>query len=95
MTAAELNSYIQNKTLSDHINHIQNIYANKQLTIFIFGLKEYCRNNRTNVGRLAFETALTEIQLVNNVNHRLMDTAEDIGNTVMQFSKSIAEIPYK
>lgn len=65
------------------------------MTLLVFGLKEYCRGNTRNIGRMAFETALTELQLVANVSHRMLDTAEDLGVTVMQFSKSVAEIPYK
>lgn len=95
MTAADLSSYVKSNKLIDHINDVQNKFSNKQLTLLVFGVKEYCRNNRNNAGRLAIETALTELQLFNQISHRMMDTAEDVGNVVMQFSKSVAEIPYK
>lgn len=95
MPAAELNGYVKENELLQRVKLIQCLYPNKQITLLVFGLKEFCRKNRSNVGRMAFERALTEIQLMANVSHRLLDTAEDIGNTVMQFSKSIAEIPYK
>lgn len=94
MTAADLNGYVKSNSLADHITDIQTKCPNKKVTLLVFGVKEYCRSNR-NAGRLTIETALTEVQLFNRVSHRLMDTAEDIGNVVMQFSKSVAEIPYK
>lgn len=95
MTAAELNSYVTNNKLKDRIETIKSNYPDKELSLMIFGLKDYCRNNRTNAGRFAFETALTELQLVYNISHRLLDTAEDVAQVFLQFSKSIAEKPYK
>lgn len=95
MMSSELNSLIANNGLKNRIDYIKAIFPNKQLTLLIFGLKEFCRLNKYNVGRMAFETALTEIQIMDGVCHRLLDTAEDIAQTFSQFSKSIAEKPYK
>lgn len=95
MTAAELNSYVISNRLIQRIETINSNYPDKELSLVIFGLKEYCRNNRSNAGRFAYETALTELQLVFNISHRLLDTAEDVAQVFMQFSKSIAEKLYK
>lgn len=95
MTAAELNSYVTGNKLKTRIETIKQHYPNKELSLMIFGLKDYCRNNRANAGRYAFENALTEQQLVHNISHRLLDTAEDVAQVFLQFSKSIAEKPYK
>lgn len=95
ITASELNSYCISNGLIDHIKMISDIYPDKKLSLLIFGLKEYCRTNRANVGRFAFETALTELQLLHGISHRLLDTAEDVAQVFLQFSKSIAEKPYK
>lgn len=95
MTAAELNSYVMGKSLIDRIKTIQKNYPDKDLNLMIFGLKEYCRNNRANAGKFAFETALVELQLLHNISHRLLDTAEDLAQVFLQFSKSIAEKQYK
>lgn len=94
MTAADLNGYVKSNKLIDHINDVQNNCPAKQVALLVFGVKEFCRSNR-NASRLDIETALTEVQLFNGISHRLMDTAEDVGHVVMQFSKSVAEIPYK
>lgn len=95
MTADELNVYVKNNQLIDRIKTIESTYPDKKLSLMIFGLKEYCRVNRASAGRFAFETALTELQLLHNVSHRHLDTAEDVSQVFLQFSKSIAEIPYK
>lgn len=95
MTAAELNSYVNSNMLIQRMETIKSNYPDKQLSLVIFGLKEYCRNNRANVGRFAFEMALTELQLVFNISHRLLDTADDVAQVFMQFSKSIGEKLYK
>lgn len=92
---SELNSFVANNGLKNRIKYIKGIFPNKQLTLLIFGLKEFCRLNKQNVGRMAFETALTEIQITEGVCHRLLDTAEDIAQAFLQFSKSVAEKPYK
>lgn len=95
MMSAELNTLVANNGFKNRIEYIKSIFPNKQLTLLIFGLKEFCRFNKENVGRMAFETALTEIQIMEGVCHRLLDTAEDIAQAFLQFSKSIAEKPYK
>lgn len=95
MTAAELNAYVKHGHLINRIKTIEDEYPGKKLSLAISGLKEYCRANRQNAGRFAFETALTELQLLHGISHRLLDTADDIAQLFVQFSKSIAEIPYK
>lgn len=95
MTAAELNTYVSHGQLINRIETIESEYPDKILSLAIFGLKEYCRVNRQNAGRFAFETALTELQLFHGVSHRLLDTADDVAQMFLQFSKSIAEKPYK
>lgn len=95
LTGRELNDLVKNDELLNHLESTKIMFENKEITLLIIGLKEYCRQNAGNVGRQAFETALTEVQLLANISHRLLDTADDLGNTIMQFSKSVAEIPYK
>lgn len=94
MQAKDLNNLIVNKNLLNKFQNIVEIYPDNQITLIVCGLKEFCRKN-SNVGRLTFEINLTELQLILNISHRLLDTAADLANTVMQYSKSVAEIPYK
>lgn len=95
MTAAELNLYVSSNQLNNRIKEIESFYPDKRISVVIFGLREYCRTNRDNVGRFAFENALTELQLFHDISHRLLDTAEDIAQVFLQITKSVAEKPYK
>ena len=95
MTAAELNTYVSHGQLINRIRDIESEYPGKILSLAIFGLKAYCCANGQNAGRFAFETALTELQLRCGISHRLLETADDVAQMFVQFSKSIAEIPYK
>lgn len=96
MTAAELNELVKTNSLKSHIECIEQNFTGKRITVIVHAIKEYCRVvNTRNVGRLAFETAITEMQLQKGVCFRLLDTPEDIGVAISQMTKSIAEIPYK
>lgn len=95
MNAAELNELVKSNQLLKRVKYIKTQYPSMRLTVLVFGIKEYCHITKPNVGRMAFETALTEMQLLENVGHRLLDTAEDIGQVVGQFTKSVAEMLYK
>lgn len=95
MTASELNSYVISNQFIKRIETIKQNFPGKEMYLVILGLKEFCRNNRENAGRFAIETALTELQLLHGISHRLSDTAEDVVQIYLMFSKSIAEIPFK
>ncbi len=94
ISADELNEEIERKSIMATMQRIKTENASKSITIIVYGLKEFCRRNK-NVGRLQFETTLTELQVLLNVNNRLIETSADLNITVLQFSKSIADIPYK
>lgn len=94
MQAKFLNHLIVNNDLLNKFQNIAEIYPDNQITLIVYGLTEFCKKN-SNVGRLTFEINLTELQLNLNISHRLLDTAADLANTVMQYSKSVAEIPFK
>lgn len=94
LSANELSQQIEQNTLLATMRHIQDQYPMKSITILVCGLKEFCRKSK-NVGRVAFETKLTELQILLNVNHRLIETSADLDITVLQFSKSIGDIPFK
>lgn len=95
MNAAEVNELIVNKQLNDRIKFVKELYPGMRLTLVVVGLKSFCQTTKKGAHRFAIEAALTEIQLMENVGNRLLDTAEDLGQTVSQFSKSVAEILYK
>lgn len=47
------------------------------------------------VSQAQIEYALTELQLVCNCSHRFIETAPDLAQMVTQFTKAVAEIPFK
>lgn len=73
---------------------IQTENTAKKITIIVHGIKEFCRKSK-NVGRHSFEKTLTELQVLLNINNRLIETSADLNITVLQFSKSIGDIPFK
>lgn len=95
LTASELNELMKNGHLLPFIRNLQYMFNEKQIMLLIYGLKEYCHHHKNNTSHLIFERALTQIQLMANVNHRLLSTAEEVGYTIVQFTKAIAEKPYK
>lgn len=64
-------------------------------TLIVQGLKNFCKNNKNKVGMKEIEIHLTQIQLMANCCHRLLETPEDVALTVGTMSKSIAEEPMK
>jgi hypothetical protein len=42
-----------------------------------------------------WETALTELHLFTNCSHRLMEKPQALGAFIKQFSKAVAEAPFK
>lgn len=84
--------------LLDEFRNIKIILPGKRITLLVCGLKDYIRTNReaaTACEPLKQQIHLTQLQLLFNVNHRLLDTSADLANTIMLFTKSVAEAPYK
>ncbi|XP_008201573.1 crossover junction endonuclease EME1 isoform X2 [Tribolium castaneum] len=48
-----------------------------------------------NVSKGQIELALTELELLCSCSHRMVDSGPELGQMVAQFTKSVAEIPYK
>lgn len=94
VTAQEFNAEIDRQTVMTTMQRLINEQPSKKFTIIVCGIKEFCRTNK-NVGRHSFETALAELQVLLNINSRLIETSADLNITVLQFTKSIADIPYK
>lgn len=63
--------------------------------MIIFGLKEFCRRHKNVIGIKETEIKLTQLQLLANCSHRLHETPDDVALSVLQFSKAIAEEPFK
>lgn len=95
MTASELVAFVSNNALSQRISDIKKHYPNKKITLLVFGMKDLARAKKQSVNRHAVEMALTELQLLDGISHRHLDTSEDVAQVFLQFSKSIGEKLYK
>lgn len=95
MLASELVTFVSTNNLPHRINEIKSYYLGKKITLLVFGLKEFIRINKRAVDRHAIEMALTELQIMNGVCHRHLDTSADVAQVFLQFSKSIGEKLYK
>lgn len=96
MSGQTLIKHVKEKTLLDYIQQIRTAYpADFTIDLIICGLKSYCRENRGAIGRTETELALTETQLMADVCHRLLETGEEVATIIQQYTKSIAENPYK
>jgi crossover junction endonuclease EME1 len=95
MTGEELVTTIGRKRLLTTVQATQLKYSGRVVTLVIFGLRAYCEKHRGCIGRRETEFALTEVQIMANCCYRLLETTEELGELVAQFSKSIAEEPFK
>jgi hypothetical protein len=56
------------------------------------------RENFKNTPRISqdkWDTALTELHLFADCSHRLVETPHALGTFIRQFSKAVAEVPFK
>ncbi|XP_058813546.1 crossover junction endonuclease EME1 [Topomyia yanbarensis] len=95
MHGEDLVRRVKERDLLSSIEKVQQHYPGKTVSLLVFGLVSYCRNNRGCVGRKQTEMALTELQLFTGLSYQLLETAEEVGDFVAQLGKSLAELPYK
>lgn len=95
MSGEQLVWHVNEKTLLAETKRISSRNSDSTITLIICGLRAHCQQNRGCVTKTATEFALTEIQLLCNCSHRLLETADEMANVVLQFTKSIAEDPFK
>lgn len=96
ISAGDLIKHIKAKNLLDKIRHIKASYlSDYTIDLIVCGIASYCRQNRGAIRRTETEFALTEIQLLLNVCHRLLESSEEVATVIQQYTKSIAENPFK
>lgn len=95
MTASELVTFVSDNALSQRISEIKNHYPDKKIALLVLGMKDLACGKKQSVNRHAVEMALTELQLLDGISHRNLDTSEDVAQVFLQFSKSIGEKLYK
>lgn len=95
ISGEDLVNFVNEKVLIHKIETISKLYPTCTMTLLVCGLKAHCKKNRGCVSRTTTEFALTEIQLFLNCSYRFIESDEELAITVMQFTKSIAENPFK
>lgn len=91
----DLIKLIKNGKLVSTVREVKEFFPGKSVTLLIYGLKEYCRVFKDVVGRKLIERSLTEVELYTGCSHRLLETSADLSSTIYQFSKAVAEEPFK
>lgn len=97
MPAKEFHETLSNNILLAKFRNVSSIYAAHKITLLICGNKEYTRirSQPAASDRMLWEKQLLLLQMDLNICHRFLETAADLAHTVKQFTKSIAEYPYK
>lgn len=98
MDASEVISLIAKQALLAHVIGIRSAFDDKRISLGLYGMRNYFERSKRHKGevkRRDFEFALTELQLMCSCCYRLIDTPQDLGNMISQFTKAIAQAPYK
>ncbi|XP_044736838.1 crossover junction endonuclease EME1 [Chrysoperla carnea] len=102
---------IEKSLFKNYIIEKRTILSNKKVTLGLYGLQRYfkhwkCKKNENTKKKTIYdntpkispkvlESELTELQILAGINHRTLETPEDLNNMVLQFTKSIAEAQFK
>lgn len=99
LNAEEFVDLVKKSKLQQTIISIKDLYKPTtdftSSTLIVQGLRNYCKNHPKQIGMKEIEIHLTQIQLLANCCHRLLETPEDVALTVGTMSKSIADEPMK
>ncbi|XP_059611932.1 crossover junction endonuclease EME1 [Phlebotomus argentipes] len=91
----EMLDSVKEDSFKGRIESLKGIFPGKTPVIIVYGLKETFRKGKKSVSRMDIEMSLVEVQIMYNCCHRLVENPADLAATVVQFSKSIAETPFK
>ncbi|XP_013167491.1 PREDICTED: crossover junction endonuclease EME1 [Papilio xuthus] len=100
MIAADAAQYICEHKLSQHIATVNEI-ANVKVTLVIFGEQEYFKTaskKRTNnqvMSEVDLEMAISDLLVSTGCDTVVLNQANELALLILQFTKAIAEAPYK
>lgn len=97
LTSQELFEFIKQDKLMQHIKTIESIFVNKSVSLGVLGLDKEVKNLKGKQGLSYTDvmTALTEIQIFCNCCYRNLNGPADLLALLCQFTKAIAQRPYK
>lgn len=87
--------WIEEDSLISTIRSHAEIYPDKKFSLLIYGLRKYLRGSNSKLSRVKIETELSRLQLHTRISHRLIEKPKSVGETIVHFGKSVAEIPMK
>ncbi|CAG4931542.1 unnamed protein product [Colias eurytheme] len=98
----EIEDHIIGKTLSQHMLSAAG-FAGCKLTLVLFNVKDYFKNkgrktnnsNKKIIEPIHLEMALTDLLVTANCDTITVNTPNELALTLVQFTKAIAEAPYK
>lgn len=88
-------SWIEGDILIATIKSYADIYPDKKISLLIFAFRKFLRGSNTKLTRVKIETELTRLQIHTKFSHRLIEKPQDLMDTIVHFSKAVAEIPIK
>lgn len=91
----EMLDSVRDKTFLGRIENFREIFPARSLVILVYGLKDAYRKSNREESRYDIEIALVEAQVLHNCCHRLVENPADLAANVVQFTKSVAEGPFK
>lgn len=95
LQGSEVVGWIETDVLIPTIKSYADIYPDKKISLFIYGFRKFLRGTNTRLSRVKIETELTRLQIHTKFSHRLIEKPTDLMDTIVHFSKSVAEIPIK
>ncbi|XP_050352976.1 crossover junction endonuclease EME1 isoform X2 [Nymphalis io] len=101
-TAVDIESLVISHTLADNVRRVKEL-AGCELTLVLFGVKEYFKmsgrktaNSRQKlITEIDLEKAITDLLVSANCDTIIVNTPNEVALTIVQFTKAIAEEPYK
>ncbi|XP_047538189.1 crossover junction endonuclease EME1 [Vanessa atalanta] len=101
-TAVDVESLVASHTLADNVRRVKEL-AGCELTLVLFGVKEYFKtsgrkttNSRQKlITEIDLEKAITDLLVSANCDTIIVNTPNELALTIVQFTKAIAEEPYK
>ena len=70
MQADEFKDLVKSNQFISKLTQMAEIFSNKNITLLIYGLREYCRLNPKALQRIEIEECLTELQVLMSISHR-------------------------
>ncbi|XP_063368880.1 crossover junction endonuclease EME1 [Cydia amplana] len=98
-TMADISPLARNRSLSPHIKQAA-LLAACEVTLVVHGVKDYFkaanrRQNKDSITDIELEMALTDLLVTAGCDAALVDTPNELALLIVQFTKAIAEEPYK